>query len=197
MVPASWRKVAVSATTLKVACLLRLGPGGGSADVSGHRRANVCLFQERLLSRGCLPAESCLSAVFVYLKEPREGQGRDKCRLHTTRDGLGATRKGPRLRCCWFESAPFRPTSSGVPSSPAALLPTLHPSRVELLIPHHPFLLGVSWWQGPKRRWRRARRDWGIMTERLVLNWAPLTITAWPLQVASPRRASPGSPSIE
>lgn len=145
------------------------------------QRASVCLFQERLLSRGCLPAESCLSAVCVYLKEPREGQGRDKCRLCTTRDGLGATRKGPCLRCCWFESAPFRPTSSGVPSSPAALLPTLHPSRVALLIPHHPFSLGVSWWQGPKRRWRRTRRDWGIMTERLVLNWAPLTITAWPL----------------
>lgn len=54
MVPASWRKVAVSATTLKVACLLRLGPGRGSADVSGHRRAKACSVRVFVYSRsGC------------------------------------------------------------------------------------------------------------------------------------------------
>lgn len=45
------------------------------------------------------------------------------------------------------------------------LLPTLLPHGVELLIPgqlaHLPFMLGVSWWQGPEKRWRIKRRGVG------------------------------------
>lgn len=40
------------------------------------RAACVCLFWKRLLSWRCLPVESCLSAMFVYLAECRKGQER-------------------------------------------------------------------------------------------------------------------------
>lgn len=56
---------------------------------------SVYLFWEPLLSRGCVPAESCLSVVFVYLAECREGQGRDKCRPHRVSIGLGGPFEWP------------------------------------------------------------------------------------------------------
>lgn len=75
-VSASWGKVAVSATRLKVACQGRApwglcGLQGAQACVSCS-----CLFILGAVAKsGCLPAEGCLSAVFVYLAECREGQG--------------------------------------------------------------------------------------------------------------------------
>lgn len=53
------------------------GPHGAlrTAGSTGVRKRAACLFILGAAVGGCLPAEGCLSAVFAYLAECREGQG--------------------------------------------------------------------------------------------------------------------------
>ena len=122
-VPASWWKVAASATRLKVACQGR-GPMGSlrTAGSTRVRKRAACLFILGAVAKSGVFASRELPECRVCLLSRVQARTRQETSAGSERRELvlGATLKGPSPGCCWFESAPFRATGSGAPFLPVS-----------------------------------------------------------------------------
>lgn len=101
LVPAPWQEVTISATALNAACMFGAAQRGlhgqqehelvHVSECMCKRAVCECLFVLGAVAKLGVFASRELSAVFVYVAECREGQGRDKCTLRPSRAGLEAT----------------------------------------------------------------------------------------------------------
>ena len=132
-VPASWGTVAVSVTRLKVACQGR-GPMGAlrTAGSTGVCKRAACLFILGAVAKSGVFASRKLPECRVCLLSRVQGRTRRETSAGSEQLELvlGATLKGPRPGCCWFDSAPFRPAGSGVPFLPVCWDPPPKQDRI-------------------------------------------------------------------